>query len=451
MRALFASWEGPGWLSARGAGKSARRMIAGALALVAMAAGSAAQADLTIDITRGNERATPIAVVPFASEAGNLPEDVAQIVADDLERSGYFEPLPRSSMFEQPSSSEEVRYGDWKALETRYMVVGKVSQSGGQAEIQYELLDVNGESRQIGETVTANGSDLRSAAHYISDQIFEEITGIRGAFSTRIAYVTSQGLGDNTQYGLYVADADGQRSQQVLTSDEPIMSPAWSPDGQKLAYVSFETERPSIYVQNLGTGQRVKLTDFEGLNSAPAWSPDGRRLAMALSRDGQPEIYVMDIASRNVQRLTNTNSIETEPAWTPDGQSIIFTSDRSGGPQIYRMSASGGSAERLTYTGNYNARGRISPDGESLFLIHRGNNGYQVAKQDLGTGRLVEISDAQQAESPSVAPNGTMVIFATQQGSTGVLGAVTADGRAQFRLPAAQGDVREPSWSPFLN
>ncbi|ALM54636.1 Tol-Pal system beta propeller repeat protein TolB [Halomonas huangheensis] len=416
-----------------------------------MLSGTAAQADLTINITQGNEQATPIAVVPFASEGGNLPEDIAQVVADDLERSGYFEPLPRSAMFEQPSSGDDVRYGDWKALDTRYLVVGKVTQNGGQLEIQYELLDVNGESRLIGETVTGNGSNPRATGHYIADQIFEEITGIRGAFSTRIAYVTSQGVGDDTQYALYVADADGRNSQQVLNSDEPIMSPNWSPDGQKLAYVSFETERPSIYVQNLATGQRVKLTEFEGLNSAPAWSPDGRRLAMALSQDGQPEIYVMDIGSRNVQRLTNSNSIETEPAWSPDGQSIVFTSDRSGGPQIYRMSASGGSAERVTYTGNYNARARFSPDGESLFLIHRGNNGYQVAKQDLNSQRLVEISEAQQAESPSVAPNGTMVIFATQQGNTGVLGAVTADGRAQFRLPAAQGDVREPAWSPFLN
>lgn len=451
MGALFASCKGPGRWCANDSGKWVRSMVIGLLALVAMASGSVAQADLTIDITRGNERATPIAVVPFASEAGNLSEDVAQIVADDLERSGYFEPLARASMFEQPSSSDQVRYGDWKALETRYLVVGKVSGAGDQARIQYELLDVNGESHLIGEAVDASSTDLRTAAHYISDQIFEKITGIRGAFSTRIAYVTSQGVGDSTQYGLYVADADGRRSQQVLTSDEPIMSPAWSPDGQKLAYVSFETGRPSIYVQSLATGQRAQLTDYEGLNSAPAWSPDGRRMAMALSRDGQPEIYVMDIASGNVQRLTNSDSIETEPAWTPDGQSIVFTSDRSGGPQIYRMSASGGNAERLTYTGSYNARGRVSPDGESLFLIHRGNNGYQVAKQDLSTNRLIEISDAQQAESPSVAPNGTMVIFATQQGSTGVLGAVTADGRAQFRLPAAQGDVREPSWSPFLD
>lgn len=408
-----------------------------------------AQADLTIDITRGNEQATPIAVVPFA-DGQDLPQDVAQIVADDLKRSGYFDPLERQAMFAKPSSGDEVSYGDWQALDTRYLVVGRVSRSAGNVEIRYELMNVSGESRMLGEVITAGQDQLRGAAHRISDKIFEEITGIRGAFSTRIAYVTSQGLGDDTAYQLFVADADGRNSHQVLSSDQPIMSPSWSPDGSKLAYVSFESGRPGIYVQQVDSGRRVRLTSFEGLNSAPSWSPDGRRLAMALSRDGQPEIYVMDIASQNLQRITNSSSIETEPSWTPDGDGLIYTSDRSGGPQIYRQSL-GGSPERITFTGSYNARARFAPDGESIFLIHRGANGYRVARQDLESGRLVELGDARQAESPSVAPNGTMVIFATQQGGNGVLGAVSADGRVSFRLPAAQGDVREPAWSPFLN
>jgi len=420
------------------------------LAAMLMLVTSLAQADLTIEITRGSDRATPIAVVPLA-DGENLPQDISQIVADDLERSGYFEPLERDAMFARPASSEEVSYGEWSALDVRYLVVGRVSREGEDFRIDYELMDVSGGSRMLGESVTAGRQGLRDASHYISDQIFEEITDIRGAFSTRIAYVTSTGLGDNTQYALHVADADGRNSQQVLASDEPIMSPSWSPDGAKLAYVSFETGRPAIYIQEIASGRRARATSFEGLNSAPTWSPDGRRLAMSLSKDGQPDIYVMDIGSRNIERITKDSSIETEPAWSPDGQSLVFTSDRSGGPQIYHLELGSGQAERITFTGNYNARARFAPDGEAIFLIHRGSNGYQVARQDLESGRLVALTDSRQDESPSVAPNGTMVIFATQQGGNGVLGGVSADGRASFRLPAAQGDVREPAWSPFLN
>lgn len=420
--------------------------LAAALLLVSQLA----QADLTIEITRGNESATPIAVVPFAG-GERLPEDVAQVIHDDLERSGYFEPLPRRQMMDQPASADEVRYGDWKALDVRYLVVGSAEREGDGYRLRFELMDVSGEKRMLGEVVTADSGELRGAAHYISDQVFEAITDIRGAFSTRIAYVTSQGVGDNMQFALYVADADGHNSQQVLSSREPILSPAWSPDGRKLAYVSFETERPAIYVQELGSGKRARISSFQGLNGAPAWSPDGRRLAMSLSKDGQPEIYVMDIGSRDLQRITNDSAIDTEPFWAPDGRSLLFTSDRSGGPQIYRHDLASGEQKRMTFTGNYNARGRFSPDGESLFLIHRSGNGFQVARQDLESGRLVTLSDSRWDESPSVAPNGTMVIFATQQGNSGVLGAVTADGRASFRLPSAQGDVREPAWSPFMN
>ncbi|XQU07284.1 Tol-Pal system beta propeller repeat protein TolB [Halomonas sp. LY9] len=411
---------------------------------------SVANANLTIEITRGSDQALPIGVVPFAGSEG-LPEDIAQIVQDDLERSGLFEPLERSAMFDRPSQASDVEFGTWRSLDVRYLVVGRAQQTGGGYELQFDLVDISGQRPMISETVTVSGNDLRGAAHYISDQVFEAITDIRGAFSTRIAYVTAQGLGDNMQFGLYVADADGRRSQQVLTSDQPIMSPAWSPDGRKLAYVSFETGKASIYIQDVNTGQRVQATSFDGINGAPTWSPDGRRIAMSLSKDGQPEIYVLDVANRSLDRITQSNSIDTEPAWSPDGRSIIFTSDRSGGPQIYQHVMGSGETNRLTFTGNYNARARFSPDGEQIFLIHRSSRGFQVAKQDLDGGRLVVLSDSTRDESPSVAPNGTMVIFATQQGSSGVLSAVSADGRSSFRLPAAQGDVRDPAWSPFLN
>ncbi|AYF35087.1 Tol-Pal system beta propeller repeat protein TolB [Vreelandella alkaliphila] len=411
---------------------------------------SYANANLTIEITRGSDQALPIGIVPFAG-GDSMPEDVAQIIQDNLERSGFFAPLERSAMFDRPSQADDVEFGTWRSLDVRYLVVGRAQQTGSGYQIQFELMDISGQRRMIGETVTASTNDLRGAAHYISDQIFEEITDIRGAFSTQIAYVTAQGLGDNMQFGLYVADADGRNSQQVLTSDQPIMSPAWSPDGRKLAYVSFETERPAIYIQDVSTGQRIQATSFDGINGAPTWSPDGRKIAMSLSKDGQPEIYILDINNRSVERITQNSSIDTEPAWAPDGRSLLFTSDRSGGPQIYEYSLGSGEANRITFTGNYNARARYSPDGEYIFLIHRSNRGYQVARQERDGGRLVVISETTRDESPSVAPNGTMVIFATQQGSNGVLSAVSADGRSSFRLPAAQGDVRDPAWSPFLN
>lgn len=411
--------------------------------------GSLAHADLTIEITQGSDRATPIAVVPFAEQGAQLPTDIARVIANDLERSGQFKPLDRDNLIASPSASSEVNYGDWRKVDADYLVVGKVNSDGS---IQYELMDVYGQERMLGKVITPAGPDqARAAAHRISDEIFEAITGIRGAFSTQIAYVTSQGVGEDIQYGLQVADADGHNSQQILSSDEPILSPAWSPDGQKLAYVSFETGRPAIYIQNVATSQRVRASSFPGINGAPAWSPDGRKLAMSLSKDGQPEIYVMDIGARSFQRLTRSDAIDTEPSWSPDGESLVFTSDRSGGPQLYRYDLASGEAKRLTFTGNYNSRGRYAPDGESLFMIHRGSQGFQVAKQDLDTGRLVTLTDSRADESPSVAPNGTMVIFATQQGGRGVLSAVSADGNASFRLPAAQGDVREPAWSPFLN
>jgi len=411
---------------------------------------STAYANLTIEITSGSDRALPIGVVPF-EQASELSEDVAQIIQDDLQRSGYFDPLERSAMFEQPTRADEVEFGPWRSLDVRYLVVGSVEQTPNGYRISADLMDISGQRQVLTESVTTQRNGLRSAAHYLSDQIFEAITDIRGAFSTRIAYVSASGVGDDMRFALYVADSDGRNSQEVLSSDQPILSPAWSPDGEKLAYVSFESGRPAIYVQQVASGQRVKLTDFEGINSAPAWSPDGRRLAMSLSKDGQPEIYIMNLADRSLTRITNNSSIDTEPSWAPDGRSLLFTSDRSGGPQIYRYSLTSQETQRLTFTGNYNARGRFSPDGEDIFLIHRSSRGYQVARQELSSNRLVVLSDSSQDESPSVAPNGTMVIFATKRGGNGVLSAVSADGRSSFRLPSPQGDVREPAWSPFMD
>lgn len=413
-------------------------------------ASNVARADLTIEITRGSDRALPVAVVPFEGNEA-LPEEVAQIIQDNLERSGYFAPLQRDAMFERPDNAEEVQFGTWHALDVRYLVVGNIEPHEDGYRIHTDLMDISGQRRMLSESINSGEENLRGAAHRLSDQIFKAITDIRGAFSTRIAYVTAQGVDDDMQFGLYVADADGRNSQEILSSEHPILSPAWSPDGRKLAYVSFETEQSAIYVQDIASGQRVQLTSFDGINSAPAWSPDGRKLAMALSKDGQPDIYLMNVAERSLERLTDSSSIDTEPSWAPDGRSVLFTSDRSGGPQIYRYALDSRKVQRLTFTGNYNARGRFSPDGEAIFLIHRSERGYQVARQDLDRDRLLILSETTRDESPSVAPNGTMVIFATRQGGNGVLSAVSADGRSSFRLPAAQGDVREPAWSPFLD
>lgn len=420
--------------------------------LAMLVCASLASADLTIEITKGSDRAIPIAIVPFDYQGqGSLPQEISNIVSDDLARSGQFAPLSRRALISQPSSSQEVHFRDWRAVNSDYLVVGRVSDEGSGYRIQFELMDIYGERRILGEVVNVSRGELRAGAHYVSDKIFEAITGVRGAFSTKIAYVTAQGAAGNRRFALNIADADGHGSQQILSSAQPILSPAWSPDGEKLAYVSFETERPAIYIQNLASSERIRATSFEGINGAPDWSPDGRKLALSLSKDGQPEIYILDLMSGSFKRLTHSSAIDTEPDWAPDGESLVFTSDRSGGPQLYRYDLARGQAKRITFTGNYNSRGRFSPSGEAIFLIHRSNDGFHVARQDLDTDRLTILTDSTWDESPSVAPNGSMVIFATQQGTQGVLGVVSADGKASYRLPSAQGDVREPAWSPFLN
>ncbi|WP_106478210.1 Tol-Pal system beta propeller repeat protein TolB [Phytohalomonas tamaricis] len=428
-----------------------KRLVALAGTLMLLMVSCLAHADLTIEITKGNDQAMPIAVVPFKTDDPSVPEDVAQVISDDLEHSGQFAPLSRSNLIAQPGSGEQINYRDWRMVKSNYLVVGHVQQEGNGYRISYELHDVYGEKRMLGEYVEGSRDQLRARAHYIADQIFEKITGIRGAFQTRIAYVTARGVENNQHFALYVADQDGHNTQQVLTSNQPILSPAWSPDGQKLAYVSFESGRPAIYVQQLSSGKRVKLTSFKGINGAPAWSPDGRKMAMALSKDGTPDIYVMDIASRNLQRLTNSASINTEPDFSPDGRSILFTSDRSGQPQLYQMDIGGNQPKRLTFTGSYNAGGHYAPDGKSAYMVTRTDKGFQIARQDFDTGRVTVLTDTRWDEAPAIAPNGTMVVYATQQGARGVLGAVSADGRSSFVLPSPEGNVREPSWSPFLN
>jgi TolB protein len=315
--------------------------------------------------------------------------------------------------------------------------------------VQFQLFDTLRGEQLAGFSIPAGANGLRLTAHQIADIIYEKLTGTPGAFASRIAYITEeQGSGGNKRVALQVADADGYRPQTIVSSKEPLMSPAWSPDGRRIAYVSFEKRRQSIYVQEVMTGQREKVAAFEGINSAPAWSPDGRRLAMTLSKDGNPDIYVMDLATHNLSRLTRHYGIDTEPSWSPDGRNIVFTSDRGGGPQIYKMPATGGNAQRLTFENAYNGRASYSPDGRFLTLVTRENGQYRIALLDLQNGVMQVLTNGGLDESPSFAPNGSMILYGSRNGSRGVLAAVSVDSGARQRLALEGGDVREPAWSP---
>ncbi len=410
---------------------------------------SQAPAELTIEITQGAEGAIPIAVVPFQWKGqGKGPsQDVASIIAADLARSGRFKTLPVDDMLSRPANSAAVDYRDWRALGQDALVVGSVEPNGpGGYKVRFQLLDVlrGGQLTAYSEPTTER--NLRLTAHYIADIIFEKLTGVPGAFATRIVYVTED---KDHQVSIEVADSDGYKPVPIVKSKEPLMSPAWSPDGKRLAYVSFENRRHAIYVQNILTGQRQRVASFKGINGSPAWSPDGRRLAMTLSKDGNPDIYVLELASKRLTRLTKHYAIDTEPAWSPDGKQIVFTSDRGGGPQIYRMPAAGGRAERLTFQNSYNGRASYSPDGRSLVMVTRENGQFRIGMLDLASGLMQVLTRGSLDESPSFAPNGSMILYATKSGRRGVLSAVSSDGRVRQRLALDAGDVREPAWSPM--
>lgn len=404
-------------------------------------------AALTIEITEGVESAVPIAVVPFASETA--PVNIAAIVNADLERSGYFKMMAEQSMPARPSKAAEVNFKEWQALGQSYMVIGQVIDAGGQYNVQFQLLDTYKSAQLLGYRMVSSSADLRRTAHHISDLIFEKLTGKKGVFSGRIAYITTTDLGNKQQsHRLQVADADGFNPQTIASSVEPLMSPSWSPDGKKVAYVSFERKSAAIYVQTLATGERVRVAEFPGINGAPAWSPDGTRLALTLSKDGSPDIYVLNLSTRALTKLTKSFAIDTEPSWSPDGSSIVFTSDRGGKPQIYMVPSQGGQEKRLTFSGNYNARASFSPDGRSLVMVHGNGNDYRIAVMDMATRSLNVLTGGRADESPSFAPNGAMILYASKKGRTGFLSAVSLDGKMQQKLVFNSGEVREPSWAP---
>ncbi len=427
-----------------------RKLIA--FAVLAVPALGSAQV-LDIEVT-GVAQPTPVAVVPFGWEgdAPEMPLDVVKVIRDDLTRSGRFAPIDEDKMLQKPTDGADVDFADWRFVGVEAVVVGKVTQTGANAyTLQFQLFDVFGQRQLVGYRMPASRGTMRGAAHRAADMIYEKLTGIKGVFGTKVAYVTAKQQGEGRLYSLVVSDQDGFNEHTIMESKDPIMSPAWSPDSRQLAYVSFEGNRSSIFVQTLRSGNRFKVSSKPGINGAPSFSPDGRKLVITLGGvDGNLDIHVLDINSREATRLTTHRAIDTEGTWSPDGRYIYFTSDRSGGPQVYRVRATGGTPERVTFEGSYNARPRLSPDGKRMAVVHNDRGNFRIAVMDLERRDLLVLSTGRQDESPSFAPNSDSLIYATRQGRNGVLETVSADGLIRQKMASrAGGDVREPVWSPF--
>ncbi len=421
--------------------------------IVLLSLSLSAQSALRVEITSGVDGALPIAIVPFQQQlqSATADADVAAIVRNDLQRSGRFAPIEPDKLIARPRVVEDVNFKLWRVAGIDHLVIGSINQlNADQYEINFRLLDVFKGNQVLGYQFRATTKTLRSVSHHISDLIYERITGQKGAFDTKIAYVTSERQqGRQPSYVLQVADTDGHNPQTVLTSQQPIMSPSWSPDGSQLAYVSFEKRKSEIYIQNLYTQQRQKVASFNGINGAPVWSPNGRELALTLSKEGNPDIYVMDVASKSLRQVTRHWGIDTEPAWTADGKELVFTSSRAGKPQIYRIDSKGGTAKRLTFDGKYNASPEVSSDGRTLVYVQGEGNDFRIATMDLQSGFVQVLTDGPLDESPSFAPNGSMILYASTDQSRGVLAAVSSDGRFKQKLVLSDGDVREPTWGPF--
>lgn len=406
-------------------------------------------AELTVEITKGVEGAMPIAIVPFAQ--ASLPgENLGRIVSADLARSGRFNTLPEGQMPERPAPPDPVNFRTWQTAGQDHVAIGRILPGAtSQYEAEFFLFDAIKGTLLTSGRIPFNAPEARHTAHRIADLIYQQLTGERGAFNTRVAYVTVAGAGPRgREYRLQVADTDGQDPQSVISSPEPVMSPAWSPDGKRIAYVSFENKTSAIFVQTLATGDRQKISDAPGINGAPAWSPDGSQLALTLSKDGNPDIYVMQVGSRSLRRITNDISIDTEPGWSPDGRMLVFTSDRGGKPQLYLVPAGGGQPQRLTYEGDYNARGVFSPDGRTIAMVHGNGGDYRIAVMDLSSRALRVLTQGPLDESPGFAPNGSMILYTQKSGGVDQLAAVSIDGKVHQSLRIQGGQVREPAWSP---
>lgn len=407
------------------------------------AAVSAVNAQLSIEITGAGANRIPVAIADFGGDRTN-GHALAAIVRGDLERSGLFSLVDAAGL---PSGDSGVPpYADWKSRGADALAGGNVNAGPARLETRFRLYDIQKQTQLGGQAYGHQPGQVRLIGHRVADYIYEKLTGEPGVFSTRIAYVVKAG----TRYELQIADADGGNAQTALASREPIISPSWSPDGSKLAYVSFEAKKPVIYVHDLTSGRRHVAANFKGSNSAPTWSPDGRRLAIVLTKDGNSQLYLVGIDGSGATRLASSPGIDTEPRFSPDGQWIYFTSDRGGSPQIYRIASSGGTAQRITFEGQYNVTPRPSPDGKSIAYISRPNGSFQLTVMDLATRQTQILTDSAKDESPSYAPNSRMILYATEIGGRGVLAAVSADGRVKQKLSVQAADVREPAWGPFI-
>lgn len=420
------------------------RKILAALALTALCA-APVSAQLNIEVVGAGMQRISVAVPNFGGDE-SLGREIATTVRNDLNSSGLFKIINTDSLVAEENVS--VDFNAWKSRGADALATATASRPGSQIEVRVRVADIIKRGALGNTVVTVPGNNPRLAGHKVADFIYQKLTGQPGYFSSRIAYVLKQGTGNNAQYQLVVADADGQNPVPVLKDKQPIISPAWSPDGTKLAYVSFGKNKPIIYEQTLKTGHQRPVASFRGSNSAPAYSPDGSRLVVALSREGGTQLYSINLATLQSTRITNTSGIDTEPAFSPDGQWLYFTSDRGGSPQIYRMPANGGGAQRISFDGNYNVTARPSPDGRTLAFITRRDGGFRVATLDLATRQVTVLTDSQRDESPTFAPNGQMILYATILGGRGVLAAVSADGQIRQKLSAVNGDAREPAWGP---
>ncbi len=414
---------------------------------------------LNLELTRGVAGAVPIAIPAFG---GNAPDNIAAIVSNDLQNSGRFKVYGQNTLTQSPTDAQSVQYGYFRKMGADKLIVGKVTPLGGDRfQVNFQLLDVfkgkegadNSPAVVYSDHFVVNTSQFRALSHHISDLVYQQIMGVRGVFSTRLAYVlVKRGAGQAATYVLEVSDQDGFNPRPLLSSSEPIMSPSWSPNGKQIAFVSFENRRASIYVEDVATGARRVVSQFKGINGAPAWSPDGRKLALVLSKDGSPNIYVLDLATHALTQMTNDYSIITEPAWSPNGRSIVFTSNRGGAPQIYQLNLANKAISRVSYDGDYNARASFTADGTHLAMLHREGGVFHIGILDMDSGRFRLLTNSGvDNESPSVAPNGSMVMYGTLYNGRSVLGMVSSDGNVQLRLPGRNGEVQDPAWSPFLS